>query len=193
MDMALYLVGYLGNTKDMPLVLGGNADINVEVTHDASHGTGIRERGITGYTMKCNPDAGAVAAKSIANSLVTLSSFETEMVGTTNSFKAAKRLSNTLKEYKVKTTKTPRVRNDNIAMINFVKGEGAAKGVRHMEMRMWYTREEYQKANVDYEYTPGKTITSDHLTKLANVGDHRTFTVDIQGLKLLGYDYWEGK
>jgi hypothetical protein len=25
-------------------------------------------------------------------------------------------------------------------MFNFVKGEGMAKGVRHMELRMWFTR-----------------------------------------------------
>jgi hypothetical protein len=30
--------------------------------------------------------------------------------------------------------------NDKKAMINFVHGEGTAKGVHHMERRKWYTR-----------------------------------------------------
>jgi hypothetical protein len=30
-------------------------------------------------------------------------------------------------------------------MIDFVKGDSVAKGVRHMEMRMWFTREKHEK------------------------------------------------
>ena len=37
---------------------------------------------------------------------------------------------------------------DNKAMVNFINGEGAAKGVRHMELRMWYVRERYKQGNV---------------------------------------------
>ena len=78
-------------------------------------------------------------------------------------------------------------------MINFVKGEGVAKGVRHMELRMWYTREEYQKKNADLEYMQGIKIPADKLTKLGGVHDHQEFAKDIQGLKLLGYDYFESR
>ena len=59
-----------------------------------------------------------------------------------------------------------------------------------MELRMWYTREEYQMGKVDFEYKSGKILTADKLTKLGNISDHRIFAADIMGLGLLGYDYF---
>jgi hypothetical protein len=70
-------------------------------------------------------------------------------------------------------------------MIEFVKGEGAAKGVRHMELRMWYTREEFRKGKTGFEHTPGIGLVADKLTKLGNVTEHREFVMEIMGLKLL--------
>ena len=64
------------------------------------------------------------------------------------------------------------------------------KGARHMELRMYYTREEYQKGHVQMEHQSGKILTADKLTKLGNVAEHRKFAADIQGLQLLGYDYF---
>jgi len=34
--------------------------------------------------------------------------------------------------------------------IEFVKGEGMAKEVPHIELRMWYKRNEYAKGKVDF-------------------------------------------
>ena len=77
-------------------------------------------------------------------------------------------------------------------MINFVKGNSGVRGARHMELRMYYTREEYQKGRINIEHRSGKVLTADKLTKLGNVEEHRKFTADIQGLTLLGYDYYSG-
>ena len=75
--------------------------------------------------------------------------------------------------------------SDNQAMINFVKGEGVAKGVRHMELRMWYVREQYQKGQIILDYMPGEIIPTDKLTKLGTVMEHEIFRDNILGLKLL--------
>ena len=75
-------------------------------------------------------------------------------------------------------------------MINFVKGNASARGARHMELRMFYTREEYYKGRVNLEHRSGKILTADKLTKLGNIEEHRRFAADIQGLILLGYDYY---
>ena len=79
MDMALYVLGYLGNAVDMPLVLGGERNPNVDVYIDASHGTGPKSRSISGTITKLNPDAGAVFAKASSQTTVKLSSFESEL------------------------------------------------------------------------------------------------------------------
>ena len=81
--MAYYVMGYLYNTCDMPLVLGGNTDFNI---HDASHGTGPRSRSMTGVLVKLHPDSGAVHAV-LGQSTVKLLSFESELDGTTTVFK----------------------------------------------------------------------------------------------------------
>ena len=190
MDMALYLVGYLKNTNDLPLVLGGESDIYVNVYFDASHGTGPKGRSITGLLGKLNPLAGAVHAKAKTQSTIKLSSFESELDGVTTAFKTAKAIMNVLKEMRIKISKVPKAFNDNEANIEFVKGDSAVKGVRHMELRMWYTREEYKKGDVEFEYMSGNEIPADKLTKLGNVVEHRKFTTSIQGLSLLPYDYY---
>jgi hypothetical protein len=66
MDMAEYTVGYLYTTKDMPLVLGGEDNIEPIVDSDASHGTGPNSRSITGELTRLNEKSGAISAKSKA-------------------------------------------------------------------------------------------------------------------------------
>ena len=73
-----------------------------------------------------------------------LSSFEAELDGYTKAIKSGKRIQNILEELKITHNPVTNILSDNEAMINFVHGEGVAKGVRHMELRMWYTREEYK-------------------------------------------------
>ena len=58
---------------------------------------------------------------------------------------------------------------------------------------MWYTRNEYAKGKVEFDHMLGKEIPSDHLTKLGTVEEHRLFARDIQGLRLLNYDYFADK
>jgi hypothetical protein len=191
MDMAEYTVGYLHTTKDMPLVLGGEDDIEPIVDADASHGTGPNSRSISGELTRLNEKSGAISAKSKAQASVKLSSFESELDNTTTNIKTANRVSNILKEITI-DSKPARIRQDNEAMINFVKGNSGVRGARHMELRMYYTQEEYQKGRVNIEHRSGKVLTADKLTKLGNVEEHRKFTADIQGLTLLGYDYYSG-
>jgi hypothetical protein len=59
-----------------------------------------------------------------------------------------------------------------------------------MELRMWYTREEYEKGDIELEYMKGTELPADKLTKLGCITEHRKFASNIQGLNLLGYDYF---
>ena len=163
MDMAEYVIGYLYTTKDMPLVLGGEDTIQPIVDADASHGTGPNSRSISGELTRLNEKSGAISAKAKAQTSVKLSSFESELDNTTTNIKTARRVSNILDELTI-PRKQARVRQDNEAMINFVKGNSMVKGARHMELRMYYSREEYQKGRVQMEQQLGKLLTADKLT-----------------------------
>ena len=190
LDMAFYVIGYLFNTQDMPLILGGDEDINVDIYYDASHGTAPKSRSVSGYLGKLHPQSGAITAKAHAQSTVKLSSFESEIDNVTSGFKLAKQLTNVLYELKIKTSRPAATHNDNQAMIEFVKGNSMVKGARHMELRQFYTREEFQKGNVTLEYMPGIVLPADKLTKLGNVTEHEAFASNIMGLNLLSYDYF---
>jgi hypothetical protein len=184
-----YILGYLKNTTDMPLVLGGAEEIRPEVLYDASHGQAPKSKSITGQLARLGSRSGAVAAKSSAQATVKLSSFESELDGATTAIKTANRIMNILTELHI-ASKRPIVYNDNLATINFIKGESVAKGVRHMEIRMWYTKLEYQKGNVELEYMPGIITPADKLTKLGNRTEHESFATKIQGLGLLENEYF---
>jgi hypothetical protein len=116
---------------------------------------------------------------------VGLSSFESELDSATGGMKTLRKLMNILEEMQVEYSEQPVLYSDNEAMINFVKGEGVAKGVRHMELRMWYTREQYKSGRIVMKHMSGKVISSDKFTKLANRRDHEIFRNDVQGLGLL--------
>ena len=142
-------------------------------------------RSISSHMIRLGDKAGAVFAKAFASHLVFLSSFEAELDALTRAMKTIRFFENLLTEIGLEHLK-PVHHSDNEAMIKFVQGEGVAKGVRHMELRMWYTREQYMMQNLDIMWESGKTITADKLTKMANTRwDQQEFVHDIQGLALL--------
>lgn len=189
MNMALYCVGYLVTTIDLPLVLGGVDDICITSYSDASLGTGPKGRSVTGQIVKLGEHSGAIFGKSSAGQSVKLSSFEAELDGVTNAMKSITRIDNILNEMGITHSDLSKLFSDNKAMISFVHGNSVAKNVRHMEARMWYTREQYSKGRVDLSYMPGVDIPADKLTKLGCVEEHRMFALNIMGANLVGFKF----
>jgi hypothetical protein len=77
--MAYYCLGYLENTKTLPLVLGGMNEVNPTGYSDAALGNGPKGRSIAGEIVKLNEKSGTVMAKATAGHTVMLSSFEGEL------------------------------------------------------------------------------------------------------------------
>jgi hypothetical protein len=169
---------------DIPLVLGGDDTIAARLSSDASLGKGPKGRSISGLFVRLGRKAGGVIAKSNAAQSVSLSSFESELDAFSRAVKVMRFLYNLLASLGIEQ-KRPEIHCDNQAMISFVKGEGTAKSVRHMELRMWYVREQYKMRYYDVIYTSGKVLPADKFTKLGDRRDHQEFTHDVQGLSLL--------
>jgi hypothetical protein len=186
LDMAYYCIGYLNTTSNLPLVLGGK-DTKIKITSftDASLGTGPNGRSTVGEIHKLNSQSGAISAKATAGHGVMLSSFESELDGVTRAMKSMNRINNILFEIGIEHEKPGILYSDNKAMIEFVHGNSVAKGVRHMELRMWYTREQYKTGKFVLEFMPGDKIPTDKLTKLGTAAEHEIFSDDILGLSLL--------
>jgi hypothetical protein len=188
MEMAMYCVSYLYQSRDLPLVLGGRSDLQITAYTDASLGTASKGRSVLGHLVKLNSAAGAITAKASASQSVHTSSFEGELDGLSGTLKAVSRVNNILVELQSVFALVSDVYSDNEAMIEFVHGRGVAKGVRHMELRMWYIREKYSQGCVNLMYMEGVKIPADKLTKLGNRSSHEQFRSDIMGLCLLDDD-----
>jgi hypothetical protein len=158
MKMAKYTLSHLFYSSELPLVLGGSDELMLNGYTDASLGTAPKGRSVIGNINKLNPDAGAVTAKCTATSLVHTASFEAELDGSTTGTKHIKRVKNILIELGLILKSVPILWSDNQAMIKFLHGEGTAKGVRHMELRMWYCREQYKSGALVLDYMSGETI-----------------------------------
>jgi hypothetical protein len=186
LNMAFYLANFLWNDRDTALVLGGEGKLQQHIYTDSSLGRGKNRRSITAVMEKLNPDAGAVTATSKATQVVRLASFESELDAVSTGFKKAAHTTNILTEMSILPDVTPtQAWSDNEAMINFVRGEGIAKGVRHMELRMWYVREYYKQGRVLLGFMPGAEIPADKLTKPSTKDEFKTFQYNIMGHKLL--------
>lgn len=114
-------------------------------------------------------------AKAIATTSVRLSSFEAELNACAMAMKSFARINNILEELGLKIGSSATLFSNNKAMIEFVHGN-SAKGCGHMELRLWYTREQNHKGNAVLRYIGGKAIPADKLTKVGKVEEHKQFT-----------------
>jgi hypothetical protein len=185
MVMAHYVSTYLYCTSDLPLVLGGKQPIEVTTYTDSSLATGPNCRSISGQMTKLNTVAGAIHAKSATTKFVRLSSFESELEAATQAIKSLRKFSNILNEMQIGSNHIEsNLYSDNLAMVNFIKGDGIAKGVRHMEVRMFFTREQYMLKHFNIYYMAGNQLPADKLTKLSHIDEHWRFVEEILGLSL---------
>ena len=172
MNTAYYCMEYLSSTVDIPLVLGGSDSIGIHTYTDASLGTAPKGRSVIANLTKLSPKAGAINAKTSATTNVYLASFESELDGATSGVKTINRVNNRLTEMQLAFAEISKLFSDNEAMIKFIQGEGLAKGVRHIELRMWYCRDEIKKDNISVNFMPGVDIPADRLTKAGDANGH---------------------
>jgi hypothetical protein len=186
MSMAYYMVSYLYHSKDVPLVLGGTDDIVLDGYCDSSWGTGPKGRSICAVLMKLSARSACIVAKATASlTSVRMSSFESELETCTLALKTFRRIVNIIDEMGFEYVGKPRLHNDNEAMINFVKGEGVAKGIQHVELRMWYIREQYAMGNVELVHMSGKVLPADRMTKPSTREEFEEYRYFALGLGLL--------
>ena len=182
--VALGVMRYLQSTIDIPLVLGGASAVGQHVYADASYGTAPQGRSVGGWYMSLGPNAGAVFAKARASMYTRLSSFEAELEFCCLALRSLVRFGQLLGELGIEAG-LPCMYGDNRAMVEFVSGSGVAKSVRHMEIRMWYARELFQKGGFEMMFLKGEQMPADGLTKVRSQSMHMEFMRDIQGLRLL--------
>ena len=179
-----HCIQYLNTTKHIPLVLGGTQIMEILGFSDASLGTGPQGRSILSQVVRLSIYAGAIHAKTRASTMVYMNVFEAELDGCSIVVKDVARVQNICKEFAHDINQTT-IFGDNLAVVDFLHGRGNPKGVRHMQLRMWYLREKILSGEMDIDHLAGTLIVADRLTKVSDNLGHNVYTNDIQGLNLL--------
>lgn len=112
---------------------------------------------------------------------VRLSSFEAEMEAMNVTVKLMNWVLKVKDDIIGRVADIPVVYGDNRAMIDFIKEDGEAKGVRHIELKMYYVREEFRKGRFNLEFMSGVRIPADLLTKVGSSKDFGVFREYILG------------
>jgi hypothetical protein len=93
MNMALHVIGYLFSTRDLPLVLGGEVDLQTIGYCDSSFANGLKRRSTSGHFITLASKSGAITAKARAQSTTRMATFEAELDEVATAAKAQKRVS----------------------------------------------------------------------------------------------------
>jgi hypothetical protein len=101
--------------------------------------TGPNGPSVKGALSKLHPNSGAILAKASATQAIVLSLFEAELIGYTTASSIARMLENTMQDLHIYNHDPQTIiYNDNKAMIGYIYGDSTAKGVCHMQLRLWY-------------------------------------------------------
>ena len=161
LSMAFCCIGYLFTTMDLPLVLGGTSPLSLFGWTDASLGTGPCCRSVLGNISDLGPTSGAIQAKATTSTSTCVSSFEAELDGFTTMLKTLLRLRHIRRELPTQS----HIYSDNEALDNFINSDTPfAKGLRHVEMRQYFTRDTLLKGQFKLEHIKGTEIPADKLT-----------------------------
>jgi hypothetical protein len=180
-------MAYLLQTRDIPLVLGGEEEITIIGISDASLATGPKCRSIIGTIVRLGKNAGAIRAKTKAMDSVVLSSYVGENNGYSECFKNTARGLNFWMELDFTRTTRPmrRIEGDNMKALQWITGDAEGNGMKHGEMRLFSMQREYNAGGIEVKWIPGTEMPCDSMTKVVPRLQHIGFVKDIQGLQLL--------
>ena len=170
------------------MVLGGEISpegIAVQSWTDASLGTAPKGKSIIGHLVKVQPNSSSIMTKAKATTNVYLSSFESELDGYIVASRSVQRINNILQELKIQLQPITTIHCDNKALVEFIKGEGEPKGLKHIALRLWAAREEYSLGNLSLQHIPGIGMPADPLTKVKDIETFKQFREFLLGHLLL--------
>lgn len=187
MFLAVWLLEYIYNTRDVPLVLGGS-EVRIHVYSDASFATLPEARSPKGHLLKLNEISGAIFAEVHSISIAVKSIFEAELIACSEGFDTAQFIINVLEELGINRNVTPKVKTDSEAVIAWIKGKNVSVKSKHLKPKFYGTRHVIQDGVVDLEYIPGVENPADILTKILPLKDHLKHLRTIMGHALIDFD-----
>jgi hypothetical protein len=184
-EMGCKVLAYLFHTADLPLVLGGEPPLIVEVESDFSLGTGPKRRGILGYWARLSPKGGAVMAKCHTTLMTVTNVFQGELDGHVHAVKCLLAIENLLEQLGLLAFGESLAYTDNVPVQQYVVGDASVKLTKHMEIRLWFARDQHNAGKYSVKYRKSKDLTADMLTKIVNASQYVTLRAEMMGLWLV--------
>lgn len=178
-----WVVGYLLNTVEVSLQLGGDS-LSFELFTDSSYGTGRNGRSVTGVILKLNQECGAILVKSVHSQYVRLSSFESELEAINVGLKVALWVKMIVRSIIDVDDAKINIFADNLSMIEFVRGNYELKASKHMEIKMHFVKEMYERGEINVNHVSGKVLPADKVTKVVDKSGIQVLRRCVQGCEI---------
>ena len=185
---ALYLLKFIIQEKNVPLILGGAGPISYHGMCDCSLGTGPKGRSIINWCGFLNELSGAVASytQSTHFAVVNISHGETEsMVKLTHLLLYIRNVAYELALDQRVSPPPVRVLGDNMASINWVHGGPTSTLSRHLDARIMAVRRYEETGDALYDHIPTNLNTADAGTKVLGPSFYGPHSRNIQGHRLV--------
>jgi hypothetical protein len=176
---AFMVLQYLKATADLPLVLGGIPPIIIVGSSDFSLGTGPNRRGILSYLARLSPKGGAVLAKCHTSLSTFTNVFEGELDAHVHVVKVILAVEYMLEQLFI--SYQARAEGDNLPMRDFVIGDASVKQAKHMEIRLWFARDQYRMGRYVFDHVGTALLTADINTKPQSTSRFLDLRADLMG------------
>src|SRR6218665_98731 len=171
---------YLKHTMDKKLKLGNRNETENQLVGyvDADWEGDPQDRKLnTGYVFKfCGASISWVSRK---QSMVTLSSTESEYKDLTEAAQEALWMRRLLEELDQEVVKPTVLFEDNQSCIKLLQNEKSSHRTKHVATKFHFVRDFYKSKELDVKYCPSDRMIADLLTKPLEAVKTRQFTLDI--------------
>ena len=154
---------YLWSTRNLKLRYVADCDIPIDAYCDASWASGNDSKSTSGYVIRVFGNL--VQFKTKKQSMVAISSTESEYIALSECCREVLVVRNILKEIGVLVEGACKVKCDNQPTIIIGEGEGKANRTKHIRLKYHHIKDLVEKGLVQLEYVPSNENLADFLTK----------------------------
>jgi hypothetical protein len=184
MFLAVWVMEYLGGTRDMPLILGGKG-VDMKCFSDASFGILEERRSVKAHLLRTGEKSGAVFVSSGAIKNAVTSIWEAEVNAASDAVDTILYAGNVGRELRYPVGEIGKVMVDNESAIAWLGGAHVSTTTKHVETRLFRMKHLVQDRLVDVEYVRSEENVSDVLTKSLPAKKFRELVRDLMGHEMV--------
>jgi hypothetical protein len=168
MRCAVWMLEFLINTLDWPLVLGGNT-IDFSAKSDASHGNRKERRSTVGAMLRTGPLSGAVLTESSVIKVAVTAVFDAELIGGSRAIDMLQFGLNMCADLRYEDLGSRRVTVDSESVVEWFDTTRINARSRHVQIKYYHIRHSVQEGLCCFGWEEGGENETDMLTKVMSV------------------------